>query len=320
MPEAYDHRPASEIFEKIAIVQEKITGQLYAETTYSAAVTIVDERGFMEDYAGQYQNNALHEIYKGYYDDKHPVQLDLETLIQHHKTSPSSQTLETLFGNEAVEHIHTALSMQSDLDTLLQLSPKGENKKKSFDYDGVKYTLNDRDVLVQRLELELAGLNERIQQNDADVFNYFYALAKKQGKEEELASKYMAFYKIMADYPAKIEYYVKMANATRFTQENNLVEEIKHHVDRLNIAEQGFKGQVNELLNEAVYQGAVSPEIRQHFTAYLSRDWMYFIRTKYDHDALKVLFTCINDFRFVLSDTFFVLKKELLSFQAELVE
>jgi len=315
----YNAGPASEIFQKMDAVQEKITSHLYAFATDIPVSTVADAQEFMQDFAAQHEKNSFNKRYNNYYDDKNPEQLDLEALLNDSAIHPASKPVEKLFGNEAVEWVYTAIALQNDRDTLLQISKKNY-KIKTFDYDGVKYTNEDCDNLIQKLDAELDLINARIHQNDIDVFLCFHTIAKKQGKADELIRHYEAFFKITSEYPARFEQYKKMLDASDFVQSTNHIEVIENKIMHLNRAEKDFKTRIEELLKEEIYQGAISPEIRQHFTDYLSKDWMYFFRTKYDDDALNVLFTSINDYRFVLSETFFALKKELLDYQAGLVE
>lgn len=314
----FNTRPASEIFQKIDAIQEKITDHLYSFVKETNASKVADEQEFMQDFATLHEKNSFNKCYNNYYDDKNPGPLDLETILNDLVKYPVPQSsIEKLFGNEAVDLVYTAIALQNDRTNLLQIS-KGNYKVKTFDYDGVKYAAEDCSNLIQKLDAELDSVIARVRQNDLDIFVFFHTLAKNQGKADELIQQYRTFLKFTDEYPARLEQYTKMLEAADFIQFSNEFEVIENKIMHLNNQEKKFKPKIEEFLSEEIYQQAISPEIRNHFTDYLSKDWVYFNRTKYDDDALNVLFNSLNGYHFVLSETYFLIKKNLLDYQAEL--
>jgi hypothetical protein len=79
-----------------------------------------------------------------------------------------------------------------------------------------------------------------------------------------------------------------------------------------------LKSEISELLEDDLYQSEITKEIKESFELYLSKDWQYFGNEVYFDDNLGILFTALNNYAFLLSRGYFLLKKEMLDYQKEL--
>lgn len=59
--------------------------------------------------------------------------------------------------------------------------------------------------------------------------------------------------------------------------------------------------------------------MRVAFNKYLSEDWKYFNVNEYLEEVLKLLSESLNNYQTVISKTFFQTKKELLEYEAQLL-
>ncbi|WP_367915025.1 hypothetical protein [Leadbetterella sp. DM7] len=63
----------------------------------------------------------------------------------------------------------------------------------------------------------------------------------------------------------------------------------------------------------------ITPEIKHSLEQYTSQTWEYFNGTEYHNDNLSILYTALHNYAFLLSRKYFLLKKELLACQEDLV-
>ncbi|MDR2916838.1 MAG: hypothetical protein LBV74_18750 [Tannerella sp.] len=60
--------------------------------------------------------------------------------------------------------------------------------------------------------------------------------------------------------------------------------------------------------------------MKEAFGKYLQDDLEYFHGISYDDENLQLLFSSLNDYRFLIIRNFFLVKSDLLNFQAGLLD
>jgi Zn-dependent protease with chaperone function len=308
-------KAAATLFGNMEAVQTQLTQKLFSQVTYSAPTSYQDDQQFFEEFTRRHQENSFNEIFNTYYDTKSPGQVNLEASSV--STPDASTSINSLFNNNALDLIDTALSLESDISSLNHIR-NGELKIKSFDYDGIKYSSDDCYLLILKLTEELQTTREAISSHDEKIYQYFLTLAVGQDKVDLLKSHYQTFLDQDRTYEGKFSLYLKLVNQTRFVLQDTPFEVIGENLSSLKHTETAFKTEIRKLLNEAVYQPELTTEIKEDFTRYLSKDWTYFHQADYDHEALQRLFSSINHYQSVFNKTFFRVKKALLECEAQL--
>ena len=97
-------------------------------------------------------------------------------------------------------------------------------------------------------------------------------------------------------------------------------DQIRANFTRIEPIEAALKNGIIELSSDSKYQPELTKEINDNFELYLSKQWRYFGNEKYFDDNLDILFTAMNNYAFLLSRGYFLLKKELLDYQDELIK
>ena len=64
----------------------------------------------------------------------------------------------------------------------------------------------------------------------------------------------------------------------------------------------------------------INEQIKENFELYLTKKWQYFGNEKYFDNNLEMLFTAMNNYAFLLSRGYFLIKQKLLKYQEELVK
>ena len=75
-----------------------------------------------------------------------------------------------------------------------------------------------------------------------------------------------------------------------------------------------FKKHIKDILETEICQSELTPEIKEVFVKYISKDWVYYDNQEYNSDALNIMIKSINSFQFILSRTYFKAKKDLLNY------
>lgn len=311
--ELIDYSPASSVFSNIEKTQKDLTERLFKDIQYSESPVSISLDSFEKQYNKDYQSNIFPKIYNGYYDNKNPINFDVSASSPYYDTTE----IKDLFSDEKVELVYTAFAIQNDIETLKQISEK-LIPIKTFDYDGKKYTRKECKSLLSKLELELSQINEEIKVNDISIFNFFLNLEKVKGTYSKLEVMYNGFFDFDKIFDTKYEVYTKLSNELQFVSYTTPFEQIRDNFSKIRPLEAKLKSEIIELLENDLYQTEITKEIKENFELYLSKDWKYFGNEKYFDNNLETLFMALNNYAFLLSRGYFLLKKEILNYQGEL--
>jgi hypothetical protein len=255
------------------------------------------------------------KVYNGYYDDKNPIHFDFNAINRpEHKIS-----FEELFSDQKVELVYTSIALQDDIEMLKQIASKTLSVK-TFDYDGVKFTSKESLGLASKLTLELNHLNEQIKNNDISIFDFFRDQEQAQNKPSALEDLYREFFEFDKNFEAKYDIYIRLSNALQFLNFNTPSEQIIDNFKEIAPLEIKLKKEIKEMLSECKYQAEITKEIRDNFELYLTKKWNYYSNDTYIESSLEIMFTALNNYRFLLSRIHVFLKRNLLNYQENLIE
>jgi Zn-dependent protease with chaperone function len=308
--------PAIDLFKNVKETASQMTQSLFATVNYGVPIKFQNQEEFITAFDTDYKAGTFHEIYNHYYDDKNPVKFEVEAIAL--EAYENKKTIDKLFDNQIIDLVYSMIALNKDLYIIQQIANESF-KIKTFDYDGNKYKKRDCNKLIPKLEKELERLSKEIEENDIAIYRYFLAEAKSIDKGENIINLYKTFFAMDADVAHKQNIGRDISQAAKFIYEDNSIERATQKALSLRQVEQSFKKEIQDLLQKDIYQDSLNEEIKEYFTNYLSKEWTYFQTDRYDNDALNALFTSINAYQFILSDTYFKVKKTLLDFQAKLV-
>ncbi len=302
------------LFQNGVELQSKFTNKLFSSVTYSSAVVFHQNEEFFNEFKNDFFANSFNEIYNKYYDSKNPEVFDLNLSAE----ESSKKDLKDLFGNSEVDLVYSIISLQNDVDTLKQIA-NGNFKIKSFSYDGHKIAAKNAQELVNELEVDLKKAKEEIIENDKQIYLHFLALANNQNKREEFKKLYKDLFELDKSYDEKLDFYIKMINASEFIYRTCTVDVIKQNMTLLKNEEDKFKNQIEKILEDNKYRETITIDMRVAFNKYLSEDWVYFNGNQYMEELLQILSESMHNYQIVISKTFFQTKKELLDYQVQLL-
>ena len=310
-----DQKSANTLFNEIEELQKNQTFKLFSTLENSFNFSQLNLEDFKLEFLENYKKDTFDVLYNGYYDNKNPNYFDINAI----ENFNSNLDIETLFNKVKVDMIYDYIALENDKNTLSNI----ENNLipiKTFDYDGQKYNSKDAGLLIPKIEKEKEDLKNEITKNDIDIYSYFYNVAKQKGFEKDIQAKYDGFFKMNKEHDAKYEIYINLLNETGFIGTSTPFEQIKANIKKLNKLEKEFKKEIEILLNNDICKEEITPLIKENFDMYLKENWVYFSNENYIDYELEILFKAINNYGYILSREYFLVKRDLLNFQIELVK
>lgn len=311
-----DNSLASNLLKDKDAVQEKFTEFLFGSIEYKNTPVVAAADAFIQEYLENHKEISFSKIYNGYYDHKNIAIVDIESLEICNFTA-TAKSSSTLFSADAVDMVYSANSLESDIEYLKQIA-KGDTALKTYDYDGVRYSVDDCSSLIVDLERELDMLRKKIADHDKEIVSYFLSVGRQQGTEDELLKMHKDFYTLLNSYERRNELYGKLVESTSFIQETTPFDTIATNLVDLQQHEKKLKEEMHLLLQDPLHLAQITNEIRESFEKYLSQEWIYFNKPNYNNDALDVLFGALRNYHTVITHTCFKYKKSLLDYQAGL--
>lgn len=268
--------PANYLFSNIEDIQLSFTDQLFKKVEYKGKTNFLSFDDFKVKYSHNALINSFPDIYNSYYDNKNPIPFELETLsdVEH------NLRFEDLFSDQKVDLVYTAIDLKKDMETLRQIADQ-TLPVKTFDYEGVKYKRKESIELLERLKRESEQVEEQIKQNDLQVFQFFRQLETPTPHGSLLEHYYKAFFEFDKKFDANYNDYLQLVDKLQFVNVTTPFEQIKLNFYQLEPLEAKLKAEIKKILENEVYKEAITPEIKDNFELYLSKEWMYFEGTRY---------------------------------------
>ena len=305
---------ANNVFKDIVETQKQLTAKLFEGVKYEGETKVMGFENFQNEYRNETLSNSFSKIYNGYYDNKNPAPFDLNEINSIHK----SMNVHELFSDEKVDLVYTAIGLQNDIETLKNISNNAISIK-TFDYDGMRYKKKDAEDLAVKLKIELDTLNEQITRNDMDIYECSKRIEVQQNTSKHLEHLYLEFFEFDKTFDTKYEIYLKLLKELEFVNTTTPFEQIKANLDQIKPIEILLKSAIKDIMANAICQTEISNEIRSNLESYLSNEWSYFNTTHYHDDNLNILYTAMNNYAFILSRSYFLMKKKILKYQEELI-
>ncbi len=310
-----DITPANTLIKNIENLQQQLTGEIFQHIEYKGDVGILSLVDFQKKYQQEQLDQAFPKLYNNYYNKRFPARFDVKACS---KTTGIS-TAKELFSDKQVELVDTALALQNDITCLRQIADK-KIPVKTFDYDGKKYKKKSIKKLLPELEQKLEQINEQIRQNDSLIFQLFEEYERKLSLPAQLENMYEEFFSFDEIFDIHYAAYVNVSNAMQFVRYTNDVEVIKDRLNTVYSLEAKFKDSIIGLLTDNLLQDEISPDVKENFERYVSKQWYYFQLVSYDNDNLQMLFKAMDDFVRLMPRKYFLRKQKLLTYQAGLYQ
>ncbi|MBG7612381.1 M48 family metalloprotease [Polaribacter sp. BAL334] len=309
-----DNESANLLFSDIEKIQKEITYKVFKNIVFTQESSSIPFESFQSNFKEEFEKNTFPKLYNGYYDNKNPSFFEIQSIEQ----DIEKIELEDLFSESNVEIVYTALSLQADIETIKQISNKIFDVK-TFDYDGIKYTIKECNSLLTKLEKEIDILNEKIKLNDIQIFKYFKNQEQKTNLNQNLENLYNQFFNFDKEFETKYDVFIQLSKELEFINYKTTFEKINANFLKIDPLEAKLKKGIRELLVNPDYQTELTKDIKDNFEIYLTKKWEYFGDNKYFDNNLEKLFKAMDHYSYLLSRGYFLTKQKLLNYKVTLI-
>lgn len=306
-----DTTPASTIFLDLDRYQECLIDELFESTPPDrapATLTTEESRAAYEEY---FLGIRYPEIYKDYYYWVDPAPFDLQA-------SPEQTdhcTLESLFSDQHVRIAARSKSLKQDMEQLIAIGD-GALEVKTFQFDGANCTPKDCKRLIAQLQQEQEEIERVLAQNDRRIFHFFKILEESANCPPRLVHLYERFF----DLEPKNQRYTTICNEFAIVKGKPMLEEAEVAFEAIATLEALFKADIMEMLN--IYPPDSIPNwspIALGMIKYLSTDGTYMEGERYKEQNMVALARALNHYPALFMGWCNHTKRDLLNYQAELV-
>jgi len=311
----YKENPAIDLFPNAEKDEEELTKQVFHYMAFKKETVTMDYADFQKQFLNDISTNRFPDEYNDYYDNKNPIPFDVKSITDFDFTGD----MDSLFGKEKVDLIYTSLSLENDKN-ILQAIAKKEITVKTFDYDGKKYKRTDALNLIFNLDKELGETQKKIEENDINIYKFFFNLANKKEKGKELEDIYVTLFAEDKECERRLGIYnkfVELSNALRMAKGDNQVESTFREISHLEI---DLRKELRIFIDNPALTGEITKAMRDNFDKYLEKNWSFSKNNISDQEYLETLFTAINNFYILTLRSFFIAKLNLLNYQVGLLE
>jgi Zn-dependent protease with chaperone function len=275
---------------------------------------IGDNERFMELYNEQYPLLKMSLYFNSYYENHNPVLDNVDNLFH----TSENLAYNELFSDEMLSLIQEKNATQTDLFTLHQIAADPKLVK-TFKYNGTLYKSKNAGKVIPALTKELDDLKSRLEENDKQIFRYYYSLAH-DGDKEILKNKYIQFASLDREYDIFEKAIDQFIPSLKFMLYTLPVEEIRKHRYTLLRNEKPFKDSVRQFLEESAYKDLLTIENKELLKNFIQSEYIYFNNDRYIQKEVDAIFTFINEYRAILNKSYTDYKEQLIDFQASIKE
>ena len=300
-------------------LQKLMTTQLFKNVPESEKMQNIS----LENFCTQYSECALpfpfDAIYNGFYDN-HTISLfNLDETVNDFSRA-TTVDIAHIFDDSAIELLYRKNGVEGDINTLNYIK-SGEMKINTFDFRGEKHNVNDIYNVLNELELENKNIAEEIKQIDINSFCFFYNIAQSKGNMRELKQLYSVYFDTVQECTSDMSLYTDLTNVTQFLGVTTPYNQIEANLVSVKEKEKNLKKRLNEFMQEdcARKEAGLSQEQEQDILRYIQDEQIYFIHPEYDNKAISLLMNAIHSFYSLSSFKLFCAKKDVLTYQAQLL-
>lgn len=312
--ENIDNRLAKNIIQHFNKYAESFTSRLFTINDLKRTNNYTSETEFLFQYQQLIQDKKFPKIFNNYYEFKNPVLTDLNEILS--EIDQSEDFNVNVFSDENSSLVYEKNALEND-SYVLEMIANGTYKLKTFDYDGIKYTQKQVSTAQKILDNRLAFVNEQIDNNDVQIFRYFYMQANDEQKKY-LIENQENFNNVDAEFDEFQKAFEDFVPHIHFMTEVHQIAAIPKMRSNLLDQEKTFKPVVEKLMVSSFGEYATE-EQKKILQDYVRLKNLYFNKTEYLEAEVKTLNETLSAYQDILSFGYFKIKKKFLDFEAEIL-
>jgi Zn-dependent protease with chaperone function len=309
-----EHVSAWAIFRDAETLQRKITDKVYADVTFKEAPLVVDNNVFSERYYQALEKYTLNKRYKGFFAHRNITEVDLETL-----QAIEANHLDDILDDRTLELPFEIAGIQDDIN-MLEIIRQPNNRVKTFEFEGAKLNQEDAGSLAEKLKTELTETETRLKDADKKVITFFIQQAESKGAAEKIKEDYRALFAAARQSEEDLTKYLELQTMMHpLYYEQVTIEQAHALMNLVRQQEKPMKERLKVMLAKDDYGVHYTSRDKETLEQFIVSDHTYFQGSSFLdaemtllHDAMKLYQTMVTDYTFVL-------KKELLERQLQLL-
>lgn len=301
-------------FKNPLAIQKKMTLFLFSKVEFDQHPVNMDEQIFDEEYIKMYKRYQFHEVYNGYYDNGEISRFDTGEYIP----PPDMVDPSVLFSPDNTILLLQKKGIEEDIQLLKSITaPK--SKIRYFEYENVKYPIQNAALILEKCEKTLRILEEKKQEDDRKLFYFF----RQKSSEIQAEEQYISLYENATNGQQMTMEYMDTVNelistANRALASSNL-DEAKFLANTLTTKDHAFKEKIKSLLENSHEAEFISEDTRRNLEIYIDANAIYYIGDTFigqKFQDLQVFLVAATDAVHQIST---IRKKQLLDYQLQFI-
>jgi len=303
------------LFNSASMVQEKITGRLFANIEYNSDCQLVDLLAFREKYYSGLKDYSFNKKYRGYYNNRRLVPINTDALEPESKF----KAFDELFSEENCAMTKDSEALQSDLQ-LLQAIQSKEVDVKTFDFDGKRCKLKEIPVVIDQLKTEDAALKDKINDLDIEILKVALSRSDSAGKNA-LIDLYKRYFDVVNDTEISVRSFTYITEEISPMYKGGMsFDKARDMANTVKSIEKEIINQIKNVLKEARQREYLSGAQLDKIENYLSVNRAYFNGTGFNSSELELFNEAMNLFMILMFEREYQAKKEMLDLQIEIFD
>ena len=309
------NKPANDLLRLDENLANRVFQILFAESQYQGPTYQQEVSDFVTAYKQEFERYQIPKIYNEFYNYHQPYISKFTADAFQGELLP----LDVLFSDEHVNLTFEIQALTQD-KYYLEAVYRGEIKLRRFDYDGVRYKNKQVNKVVQQINAELKEKRAYLEDLNRKIFQTFYQMGKKTGKEFLLREAYNVFAMYEEEFEKRMKFYYALKEDTQFIFQHTEFPMIISNLQKLNPSIQKLKMELKDFLEIKAYRDSLTKESFDDLTNFLTNENEIFAGNTYNDEAITQLFIGIGEYWNALNITHVDSKVHLLRLQEEIYD
>ncbi len=307
--------PAIDLLANKASIVSKITKNLFKHVPYKGALVQVENKQFEKDYANDFERFAIDPYFNNYYRYTDPA-----TRIKKKDAAVSNvESLQDFYSPENIKMAQKYGALVNDLATLESIKPK-ESGIKFFEYDGKKYTRNQIDALIEKLEAKKEKNEKKVNKHNRFILAYCLQKAEGSALEKSLKKALKQYEDIQEDLISKEQSYLELTEKAEFLSYTLEPEVISDEQIKFRSVEIDWKKYLKQVREEVSFETLLGHYLGQEFDKYLENERPLFNGSHYNDFVVERLVLILHNIPQLLHNRALIQKKQLVEIMKEILE
>ncbi|HEY5750546.1 MAG TPA: M48 family metalloprotease [Chryseolinea sp.] len=311
-----EHASAWVIFRDAEALQKKITEKVYANVTFKEAPLVVDSNIFSKRYYQELEKYTLNKRYKGFFTYRSIADVDVDAL----QTTLQASNLDEVLDEPTLELPFEIAGIKNDINTLDIIRRSG-NRVKTFEFEGEKLDQEDAGSLAEKLKTELTETEVRLAEADKKVITFFIQQAVSKGVAEKIKDDYRALFAAARQSKEDLMRYIEIQTTMQPLYYQQVTIEKAHALMNLvRQKEKPIKERLKTMLANEHYGVHYTSKDKEKLEQFIVSDHTYFKGSSFLDAEMALLHDAMKLYQTLATDYAFILKKELLERQLQLLD